>query len=172
VKALAEPTPVTASPSRGPVQTPVLFGLAAVTGLVDAVCYLALGHVFTANMTGNVVLLGCAVAGGESLSVSRSMNATVRELGEREVNTTVLTLTLTGIAADSVFAGANDRGVLRRVGFVMSVMAGAAVGALLLRHSAALPLVIGGTASTCAPLLCIGIVTRTREPRRRSSMLA
>jgi hypothetical protein len=44
----------------------VLFGLAAVTGVVDAVCYLAFGHVFTANMTGNVVLLGFAVAGVES----------------------------------------------------------------------------------------------------------
>jgi len=31
-----------------------------VTGIVDAVCYLAFGHVFTANMTGNVVLLGFA----------------------------------------------------------------------------------------------------------------
>jgi uncharacterized membrane protein YoaK (UPF0700 family) len=34
-----------------------------VTGIVDAVCYLAFRHVFTANMTGNVVLLGFAVAG-------------------------------------------------------------------------------------------------------------
>jgi uncharacterized membrane protein YoaK (UPF0700 family) len=51
----------------------VLFGLAAVTGVVDAVCYLAFGHVFTANMTGNVVLLGFAVAGVESLSVSRAV---------------------------------------------------------------------------------------------------
>jgi hypothetical protein len=38
----------------------VLFGLAAVTGIIDAACYLAFGHVFTANMTGNVVLLGLA----------------------------------------------------------------------------------------------------------------
>jgi uncharacterized membrane protein YoaK (UPF0700 family) len=53
----------------------VLFGLAAVTGIVDAVCFLAFGHVFTANMTGNVVLLGFAVAGVESLSVSRSVTA-------------------------------------------------------------------------------------------------
>jgi uncharacterized membrane protein YoaK (UPF0700 family) len=42
------------------VLPPVLLGLTAVTGLVDTVSYLALGHVFTANMTGNVVFLGFA----------------------------------------------------------------------------------------------------------------
>jgi uncharacterized membrane protein YoaK (UPF0700 family) len=42
------------------VLPPVLLGLTAVTGLVDAVSDLALAHVFTANMTGNVVSLGFA----------------------------------------------------------------------------------------------------------------
>jgi len=37
-----------------------LLAMTAVTGLVDAVSFLSLGHVFTANMTGNVVLLGFA----------------------------------------------------------------------------------------------------------------
>ena|ERR1700739_3643827 len=32
----------------------VLLGMTAVTGLIDAVSFLALGHVFTANMTGNI----------------------------------------------------------------------------------------------------------------------
>jgi uncharacterized membrane protein YoaK (UPF0700 family) len=40
-----------------------LMALTAVSGLVDAVSYLGLGHVFTANMTGNVVVLGFAAAG-------------------------------------------------------------------------------------------------------------
>jgi len=40
-----------------------LYLFTAVTGLVDAVSYIALGHVFTANMTGNIVLLGFALAG-------------------------------------------------------------------------------------------------------------
>src|SRR5438094_4351939 len=40
-----------------------LLTLTGVTGLVDAVSFLGLGHVFTANMTGNVVLLAFAVAG-------------------------------------------------------------------------------------------------------------
>jgi hypothetical protein len=40
-----------------------LLALTFTTGLVDAVSYLALGRVFTANMTGNVVLLGFGIAG-------------------------------------------------------------------------------------------------------------
>jgi uncharacterized membrane protein YoaK (UPF0700 family) len=50
----------------------LLLALTLVTGLVDAVSYLGLGHVFTANMTGNVVLLGFAVAGAPHLSMARS----------------------------------------------------------------------------------------------------
>src|SRR2546428_7579934 len=46
--------------------------LPAATGLIDAVSYLALGHVLTANMTGNVVFLGFAVAGAPGLSIPRS----------------------------------------------------------------------------------------------------
>jgi uncharacterized membrane protein YoaK (UPF0700 family) len=44
-----------------------------VTGVVDAVSYVGLGHVFTANMTGNLVLLGFAVVGAAQLSVARSL---------------------------------------------------------------------------------------------------
>ncbi len=40
----------------------IFLGMTAVTGLVDAVSFLSLGRVFTANMTGNVVLLGFATA--------------------------------------------------------------------------------------------------------------
>ena len=50
----------------------VLVGLTVVTGIVDAASFLGLGRVFTANMTGNIVLLGFAVAGAQELSVSRS----------------------------------------------------------------------------------------------------
>jgi Protein of unknown function (DUF1275) len=46
-----------------------LIVLTFTTGLVDAVSYLGLGHVFTANMTGNVVLLGFGLAGGTGLPV-------------------------------------------------------------------------------------------------------
>src|SRR5215470_11254266 len=57
---------------------PLLLHIATVTtGLIDALSYLALGHVFTANMTGNVVFLGFAVAGAPELSIARSLTALV-----------------------------------------------------------------------------------------------
>ena len=43
--------------------------LTAVTGLIDAVSYLRMGHVFVANMTGNVVFLGLALDPGSGLSL-------------------------------------------------------------------------------------------------------
>jgi uncharacterized membrane protein YoaK (UPF0700 family) len=49
--------------------TRALLALTFTTGLVDAVSYLGLGHVFTANMTGNVVLLGFGIAGAGGLPV-------------------------------------------------------------------------------------------------------
>ena len=55
----------------------LLLALTAVTGFVDAVSYLALGHVFTANMTGNVVFLGFALAGASDFSIATSLLALV-----------------------------------------------------------------------------------------------
>jgi uncharacterized membrane protein YoaK (UPF0700 family) len=52
-----------------------LLGMTAVTGLVDAVSFLTLGRVFTANMTGNIVLLAFATAHVSGLSVARSITA-------------------------------------------------------------------------------------------------
>src|ERR1700752_5383555 len=54
--------------------------LTFVTGLVDAASYLSMGHIFTANMTGNVVLLGLAVANVPGLSVIRSITALIFEI--------------------------------------------------------------------------------------------
>lgn len=51
-----------------------LLALTFATGLIDAVSFLALGQVFTANMTGNVALLGFAPFSPE-LSVPRSLAA-------------------------------------------------------------------------------------------------
>jgi uncharacterized membrane protein YoaK (UPF0700 family) len=192
--------------------------LTFVTGLIDAVSYLGLGRVFTANMTGNVVLLGFASAGVPGLSVTRSLvslvgflvgaafggklggilssavsrwllsaaaieaalifsaavaafgfdvdsgtpvarlyaiivltaiamglrNATARRLGVADLTTTVLTLTLTGLAAESFFAGGNNPRWPRRVLSVLAMFGGAALGALLLRYALALPLAIAG----------------------------
>lgn len=44
--------------------------LTFVTGLLDAVGYLALDRVFTGNMTGNVVILGMGMAGEDGLPVA------------------------------------------------------------------------------------------------------
>ena len=35
--------------------------LCMTSGIVDVIGYIGLGHVFTANMTGNIVLLGLAI---------------------------------------------------------------------------------------------------------------
>lgn len=205
---------------------PVLLVLTAVTGVVDAVSYLGLGRVFTANMTGNVVLLGFAAAGTQGLSVSRSLtallaflagatiggraarrmsvfpwyrwtgvafgaeavllfvasaivigqdsplaessaklyavivltaiamglrNATARKLAMPDLTTTVLTLAITGLAADSRLAGGNNSGFGRRSAAVVLMLAGAAVGAWLVGYSLALALALCGIVSgSCA----------------------
>src|SRR5919199_3517938 len=59
---------------HGPLP-PLLITLTFVTGLVDAVSFLKLGHVFTANMTGNVVFLGFALAGAGVVSPVNSLVA-------------------------------------------------------------------------------------------------
>src|SRR5277367_6725147 len=56
---------------------PLLVAMTVVTGLVDAFSYLLLGHVFVANMTGNVVFLGFAVAGAAGFSIGASVVALV-----------------------------------------------------------------------------------------------
>ncbi|MFF3331103.1 YoaK family protein [Streptomyces sp. NPDC002888] len=191
---------------HGPLP-PLMLTLTVVTGLVDAVSYLALGHVFVANMTGNVVFLGFALAGAEGLSASASLvsmtaflagalaggrfgtrfaahrgrllaaatalqsvlvaatgvivlvsdgevttvvryalivllglamglqNAVARRLGVPDLTTTVLTLTLTGLAADSTTAGGAAPRPGRRVLSVLAMFLGALIGAALLLHT-------------------------------------
>jgi uncharacterized membrane protein YoaK (UPF0700 family) len=183
-----------------------LLGLTFVTGLVDAVSFLGLGHVFTANMTGNVVFIGFALGGATDLSVARSLaalasfacggivggrlisgamraparlltlamygevallsaaaaaafasgadlmlssvyavivltgiamglrNAVVRTLAVPDLTTTVLTLTVTGLAADSPLAGGSAPRSGRRLLAILTMAAGAFVGAMLLRR--------------------------------------
>jgi uncharacterized membrane protein YoaK (UPF0700 family) len=65
------------SSSPEPVLTPVLLALTGVTGLIDAVSFLALQRVFAARMTGNVLFLAFALAGAEGMSVARSGTALV-----------------------------------------------------------------------------------------------
>jgi uncharacterized membrane protein YoaK (UPF0700 family) len=53
----------------------MLLTLTFVTGLVDAASILALGRVFVANMTGNVVFAGFAIVGAPGFSLGASLSA-------------------------------------------------------------------------------------------------
>ncbi len=55
---------------RTHLQLWLMLVLTFVTGLLDAVGYLALDRVFTGNMTGNVVILGMGMAGEDELPVA------------------------------------------------------------------------------------------------------
>ena len=199
---------------HGPLP-PLLVGMTLVTGLVDAFSYLVLGHVFVANMTGNVVFLAFALAGAPGFSILASLialgafvlgslgggllgsrlgqhrgrllsvaaalqtllllvatvlaalsgnavstglssslivvlgvamglqNATARKLAVPDLTTTVLTLTIVGMAADSRLAGGSGSKAGRRLIAVLAMFVGALVGSLLIFHvSIVFPLVI------------------------------
>ncbi len=59
---------------HGPLM-PLMIVLTFLTGVVDATSYLKFGHVFVANMTGNLVFLGFALAGAAGLSAITSLVA-------------------------------------------------------------------------------------------------
>lgn len=65
---------LTADAKHGPLPALLLL-LTIVTGLVDAVSILALGRVFVANMTGNIVFIGFALAGAPNFSLAASLSA-------------------------------------------------------------------------------------------------
>jgi uncharacterized membrane protein YoaK (UPF0700 family) len=206
--------------------------MTVVTGLVDAVCYLSLGRVFTANMTGNILILAFATARVSGLSIPRSLTAlfaflvgailggrvmarasadsqirfaaqafllevsfltaaafcaigyrghlledsfqsfalisltalamgtrtaAVRKLAIPDLTTTVLTLTVTGIAADSSLANGNNPRLARRVAAVVAMFLGAAMGAVIIRYSISAAL----TLATAISILCSGLMFRS-----------
>lgn len=182
----------------------VLVCLTLATGLIDAACYLGMGHVLVANMTGNVVFLGFALGGAKGFSIASFVvalgafvagaaaggrlgaalghtrrrwlvstsatetalaaaaaiavaagalgptggarfgviallgiatgmqNATVRRLAIPDLTTTVLTLTITGLAADSSLAGGNNPRPVRRLASVAAMLAGGVAGGALM----------------------------------------
>jgi uncharacterized membrane protein YoaK (UPF0700 family) len=59
---------------HGPLPA-LLIVMTATTGIVDAVSILSLGRVFVANMTGNVVFVGFALAGAKGFSLAASLFA-------------------------------------------------------------------------------------------------
>jgi uncharacterized membrane protein YoaK (UPF0700 family) len=79
-------------------------------------------------------------------------NATVRRLAVPDLTTTVLTMTLTGIAADSALAGGRNPRLGWRLAAVLAIFAGSAVGAVLVS--------LGGLAPPLAVTgACILLVT-------------
>jgi uncharacterized membrane protein YoaK (UPF0700 family) len=78
--------------------------------------------------------------------------ATVRRLAVPDLTTTVLTMTLTSLAADAALTGGRTTRLGWRLAAVLAIFAGSAVGAVLVSlGGVALPLVITGT--------CILLVT-------------
>jgi uncharacterized membrane protein YoaK (UPF0700 family) len=212
-----------------------LLCLTVVTGLVDAVSYLRLGHVFVANMTGNFVFLGfsadphsglspvasivaivgflagalgggrlatalahrprpwLATAVGAEASILAAIailggagalpfsahghghygtivvlaaalglqNSTVRHFAVPDLTTTVLSLTLTGLAADSTLAGGAGSKPHRRLGSIAAMLGGAAVGALLLQAS---PSATIGLAAALAAAVAITFLAARPAP--------
>jgi uncharacterized membrane protein YoaK (UPF0700 family) len=209
-----------AAPPPHPLLPWLLLLLSLTTGLVDAISVLGLGKVFTANMTGNIVFLGFAVAGAPGFTVAPYLtaiaaflvgaavagrtgrahlgrplrrwlitaaavealllwiaaifardldirtqlptlnlfaviglsalamgfrNATIRQLKVPDLTTTVLTLTLTGLAADSTWAGGDNPNWRRRLSSVAAIFAGAALGGILVVHAGlVIPLILAG----------------------------
>ncbi len=66
---------MTSNPTAEKTIVYALLGMTMVTGLVDAVSYLSLGRVFTANMTGNLLVLAFSMAHVSGLSIARSSTA-------------------------------------------------------------------------------------------------
>ena len=82
-------------------------------------------------------------------------NAAARKIAVPDLTTTVLTLTITGIAADSTLAGGSGSKAGRRLLSVVTMLAGAFIGAVLIRHAQtydslviALAVIILGAAAT------------------------
>jgi uncharacterized membrane protein YoaK (UPF0700 family) len=83
-------------------------------------------------------------------------NATIRQLKVPDLTTTVLTLTVTGIAADSSMAGGGNPNLARRIGAIIAIFAGAAAGALMVVHMGlALPLAVAGIIVLLGTVLCV-----------------
>jgi uncharacterized membrane protein YoaK (UPF0700 family) len=96
----------------------------------------------------NAIIVLLAVAMG-------LQNATARRVGVPDLTTTVLTLTLTGLAADSRWAGGTSPRWSRRLAAVAAMLAGALAGGFLVLH---INLATSLGAAT-ALLLASGLVT-------------
>jgi uncharacterized membrane protein YoaK (UPF0700 family) len=82
-------------------------------------------------------------------------NATVRRLKIPDLTTTVLTLTITGVAGDSRLAGGAAPNLVRRLGSIAGIFLGAASGAVLVMHFGLVPpLLLAAAMVLVGTLLC------------------
>ena len=88
-------------------------------------------------------------------------NATARRLAITDLTTTVLTLTLTGVAADSRAAGGPGGHPARRLIAVTAMFSGALVGALLVVH---VDLVLPVAIAAVLIAICVVAAQTSREP--------
>jgi uncharacterized membrane protein YoaK (UPF0700 family) len=89
-------------------------------------------------------------------------NSTVRHFGVPDLTTTVLSLTLTGLAADSALVGGTGSKPHRRLGSIAAMLGGAAIGALLLQTSPSA--VVGLAAALAAAVAVTFLLGRPSEP--------
>lgn len=83
-------------------------------------------------------------------------NATIRQLKVPDLTTTVLTLTITGLAADSAVAGGANPNWARRLGSVAAIFLGAAMGAYLVTHGGLVaPLILAGGLTFAGTVACM-----------------
>ena len=94
-------------------------------------------------------------------------NAVVRKLAVPDLTTTVLTLTLTGIAADSSLAGGTNPRWQRRAIAPLAMLAGAMLGAWILRLG--LPVVIG--AAVAVEIASVALLLRHADSATRATPL-
>ena len=78
-----------------------------------------------------------------------------------DLTTTVLTMAITGLAADSALAGGENPRWKRRCASVLMMLAGAGTGAMLIRRSVALTLGVASAASA----VCAAVVLRSHQKR-------
>jgi uncharacterized membrane protein YoaK (UPF0700 family) len=93
-------------------------------------------------------------------------NSTVRHFGVPDLTTTVLSLTLTGFAADSTLVGGTGSRPHRRLGSIAAMLAGAAAGALLLQVSTSGVLAV---AAALATVVAVVFVIGDRLPSATTS---
>jgi hypothetical protein len=133
----------------------VMIALLAELGLVVVAGVVAVGLPVDAAGARRYVVIGLLAAG------PGLQNATVRRLAVPDVTTTVLTLTLTGLAADSWLAGGHSPQAGRRLAAVGVMAAGALAGALLLRVDVALPVLV---AAVVIALAAMALRLETEQP--------